>query len=347
MRGKDSRAKAASASSRIGSSKASRTDWGSGPVPGRRRVTAQASRAFWKECRSFFSTREPAPASQSYTGRTSAIASLLRRSVATESGTIRSCGATTSLVAMEPVSTEWIRKESGGEKENVVATTYAAAQKKGRSPTIGGMPSSLGEPRRFQKEVVGRREGASVGIEKDETDSLDAREQLARLAQPGGLSLRQIHLRDVARDDGPRSESNACQEHPHLLRGRVLGLIQDDERVVQGAPPHEGDRGNLDDAALEQLRGLLVPKDVVERVVERTQVRVDLLHHVARQKSQALPRFHRRPSEHDSLDLLFQKIRRRHGHRQVRLPRSRRADREDEVVAVDGLHVEALLDVAR
>src|SRR6476660_8688041 len=67
-----------------------------------------------------------------------------------------------SLRETEPVTSGAARKESVGEKENVVASTYTAAQKKGRRPAIGATPPSRGAPRRFQKEVVGRRAGASV-----------------------------------------------------------------------------------------------------------------------------------------------------------------------------------------
>jgi hypothetical protein len=54
---------------------------------------------------------------------TSATASDRRRSAATVSGTIRSRGATTSRLAIEPVRSGGLRNDSVGEKENVVAST--------------------------------------------------------------------------------------------------------------------------------------------------------------------------------------------------------------------------------
>jgi hypothetical protein len=183
-------------------------------------------------------------------------------------------------------------------------------------------------------------------VEEHEPDPLDVGEELLRLAQSGGLPLRQIHLRDVAGDDRARAESDAGQEHLHLLGGRVLRLVEDDERVVQRAAAHEGDRRDLDDSALEELGGLLVPQDVVERVVERPQVRIDLLDHVARKEAQPLPRLDRGPGQHDPLDLLLQERRGRHGHGEVSLAGAGRPDREDQVVPVDRLDVEPLFDVA-
>ena len=45
------------------------------------------------------------------------------------------------------------------------------------------------------------------------------------------------------------------EEHLHLLGRGVLGLVEDDERVVQGAAPHECQRGDLDGAAVEAAGG--------------------------------------------------------------------------------------------
>ena len=62
----------------------------------------------------------------------------------------------------------------------------------------------------------------------------------------------QIDLRDVAGDHRLRAEAETRQEHLHLLGGRVLRLVEDDERVVQRPAAHERDRRDLDRAALEQ-----------------------------------------------------------------------------------------------
>src|SRR5262249_52083336 len=77
--------------------------------------------------------------------------------------------------------------------------------------------------------------------ELDEPDALDAAQDLARLDQTRSLACRQIDLRDVAGDHGLRTEAEARQEHLHLLAGRILRLVEDDEGVVQGPAPHEGE----------------------------------------------------------------------------------------------------------
>jgi hypothetical protein len=57
---------------------------------------------------------------------------VLRRAVATGSGTIRSLGATRSLVATAPAFSGVARNVSVGAKQSVVTTTYAAGQSRGR-----------------------------------------------------------------------------------------------------------------------------------------------------------------------------------------------------------------------
>jgi hypothetical protein len=57
--------------------------------------------------------------------------------------------------------------------------------------------------------------------------------------RPDIAPAREIDLRDVAGDDRLRAEPEARQEHLHLLAGRVLRLVEDDERVVQRPAAHE------------------------------------------------------------------------------------------------------------
>ena len=129
-------------------------------------------------------------------------------------------------------------------------------------------------------------------------------DDLQRLDQARRFGLRQIDLRDVAGDDRLRSEPEARQEHLHLLGRGVLRFVEDDERVVQRAAAHEGDRRDLDRAALDEARRLLGVHHVVERVVERPQVRVDLLLQIAGQEPELLAGFDRGPRQDDAADFL-------------------------------------------
>jgi len=123
-----------------------------------------------------------------------------------------------------------------------------------------------------------------------------------------------------------------------------LGLVQDDEGIIEGASAHEGQRRDLDGSPLEEAGGLFVVHHVVKGVIERAQVRVDFFRKVSRQKSQFLSSLHGRPHQYDASYQLFGHGRHRHGHRQIGFAGSRRPDAEDHIIVADGLDVFLLLD---
>src|SRR5829696_3607049 len=112
-----------------------------------------------------------------------------------------------------------------------------------------------------------------------------------------------VDLGHVAGDHRLGAEPDAGEEHLDLLGRGVLGLVEDDEAGVEGAAPHEGERRHLHRLALEELLSALEIDHVVEGIVQRPQVRIDLGHEVAGQEAQPLPRLDRRAGEDDPLDL--------------------------------------------
>ncbi len=83
---------------------------------------------------------------------------------------------------------------------------------------------------------------------------------------------------------------------------------------------------------LERALDALERHHVVERVVERSQVRIDLRLHVAREEAEILPRFDGGTREHDAAHALSRQRVDRGGDGEVGLPRSGRADADDDVV---------------
>src|SRR5205085_7208777 len=98
-------------------------------------------------------------------------------------------------------------------------------------------------------------------------------------------------LGDVAIHDRLRSVAEACEEHLHLGRCRVLRLIEDDERLVQRAAAKEREWRDLDLVALTCARESLGRHELVKRVVQRTEIRIDLLGEIAGEESQTLTGF--------------------------------------------------------
>ena len=78
-----------------------------------------------------------------------------------------------------------------------------------------------------------------------------------------------VDLGDVRGDDQPGIESLPGEDHFHLLPGRILGLVQDDERAVQVLPLMKA-RGAISMMPLfHQPVGLVVLGEVEEGVVKR------------------------------------------------------------------------------
>ena len=151
-----------------------------------------------------------------------------------------------------------------------------------------------------------------------------------------------VDLGHVAGHDDPRAEPDPGEEHLHLLRCRVLRLVEDDEAVVQRATAHERQRGHFDGLAFEQPLRRLELHHVVQRVVQRAQVRVDLRHQVARQEPEPLPGFHGWAGQDDPLHFLGLQRPHRHRDSEPGLARTGRPDAERDHVLGDGVDVPLL-----
>ena len=164
------------------------------------------------------------------------------------------------------------------------------------------------------------------------------------VGQARALAAREVVLRRIARDDDLRAEAEAREEHLHLLGRGVLGLVEDDERVVERAPAHEGERRDLDHALLHVGRQAVGVEHVVERVEERPKVGIDLREHVAGQESEPLAGLDGRAREDDARDLAV--VQRRDGerHREIGLAGARRADAERHGRAADRVDVALLVE---
>ena len=74
----------------------------------------------------------------------------------------------------------------------------------------------------------------------------NAIEHLHGVRQPRYLATRQIDLREISRNRHSRILAKPREQHFHLDGGRILGLVDDDECIGQGAAAHEGDGRDLD-----------------------------------------------------------------------------------------------------
>ncbi|CDN41744.1 hypothetical protein BN871_AK_00160 [Paenibacillus sp. P22] len=178
--------------------------------------------------------------------------------------------------------------------------------------------------------------------ELDEADLRNVRKDALRFLETGFLASRKVDLGDVARYDHLGSEAKPRQKHFHLLGSRILGLVQNDVGVVQSPSAHVRERRDLDDSPLERLGGRLRPHDVMQRVVERAQVRVHLLLQVAGKEAEILARLDGRTGKQNSFDRAFLQRSDSHDDSQVGFARAGRSDAEHDVPGLDHLDVMAL-----
>ena len=104
-----------------------------------------------------------------------------------------------------------------------------------------------------------------------------------------------------------------------------------------------GERGDLDDVALEELVDLFLIEKIVEGVVERAEVGVDLLLERAGKEAEALACFDGGADEDDAADLLGDERGDGHGDGEVGLAGSGRSEAEGHVGLLDGFDVLALV----
>ena len=168
---------------------------------------------------------------------------------------------------------------------------------------------------------------------------IHAAQNMTHQPQPGLLPTRQIHLSNIARDHHLRAETQSRQKHLHLGRGGVLRLVQDHKRIIERPPTHVRQRCHLDNPSLHQLRNHLWLHHVPQCIMQRPQIRVNLLIQRARKKAQLLPRLHRRTRQNNAADLLG--VQRLHGfsHGQIRFTSTRRPQTKHNGVLVNGIHV--------
>ena len=87
--------------------------------------------------------------------------------------------------------------------------------------------------------------------------------------------------------------AQAGEQHFHLHCCRVLGFVQNNRGVRQRTAAHECKRCDLDFAGLQRPFDDPWIHQIVKRVIDRPQVRIDLLPHVAWKKAEAFASFHR------------------------------------------------------
>ena len=123
-----------------------------------------------------------------------------------------------------------------------------------------------------------------------------------------------------------------------------MRLVEDDEGVVQRAAAHVGQRRDFDGAALGVLLDFFGGQHVVQRIVQRAEVRRDFFVKVAGQKAKRLAGFNGRAGEDDPRNLSLAQRRQCHGHCQIGFARAGRPDPKRDVVPANRVEIFFLAD---
>ncbi len=114
-------------------------------------------------------------------------------------------------------------------------------------------------------------------IEVNEVDAFHGLQRFHGFEQAAAPRVGQVNLRDIPRNHGLRPKSQPRDKHLHLLGSRVLSLVHDDEGIVQSPSAHESDGRDLDDVLLQVAIHLFGIEHVIQGVVQRAQVRINLV----------------------------------------------------------------------
>ena len=77
----------------------------------------------------------------------------------------------------------------------------------------------------------------------------------------------QIRLGQITSNDGPTVGPQTGQKHLHLKRRGILGFVKDDERTVQRAPAHIGQRYDFHNVPIHVPFELVKWKHILQGVV--------------------------------------------------------------------------------
>jgi len=166
------------------------------------------------------------------------------------------------------------------------------------------------------------------------------------MAQTGHSFRRQINLRHIAGDYSRGAKADTGQEHFDLLDRGILRFVQNNERIIQRPSAHESQRRNLDNAFIYHFFNPLKTEHVVQGIVQRPQIRIDFLRHIAGQKAQFFARFDRRAHQNYFPDLFALQGFNGASDRQISLAGTGRADAEVNIMAHDFAQIILLINTA-
>jgi hypothetical protein len=162
------------------------------------------------------------------------------------------------------------------------------------------------------------------------------------LYHSASLAEGEVYLRYVAGYYHFRAVTQPGQDHKHLQRRGVLGLIADYHRFIKRPATHKRERDNLDNVHSHKLSHLAEVHHILERVKQRSKIRVDLRLDIAGEKPEFFTRLDGGPGKNYASYLFSLKHRHGDRHRQISLACSGGAYAKRQVVGEHRLNIAEL-----
>ena len=121
--------------------------------------------------------------------------------------------------------------------------------------------------------------------EMNKRDARDFTEHVAGIDEAATLRMRQVDLREIACDDHLGAHAQAGEEHLNLRHSGVLRLIEDNNGIGKRSAAHESQGRNLNNAFFHILLQFGLRNHILQRIIKRLQIGVDLLLHIPGQKA--------------------------------------------------------------
>ena len=166
----------------------------------------------------------------------------------------------------------------------------------------------------------------------------DAFEKVHSAYQAAVRLVGQVNLGGISGHDELGIPAHSGEEHLQLPEVGVLSLVQNYAGAVQGTAPHIGQRRNLNGPVSYEFLQFLRGNHIPERIVQRLQIRVQLVLEVPGQKAQPFSGLHCGPCEYDSLHLPQFQGPHSQGNCHISLARARRTDGKGQVILEIGSH---------
>lgn len=181
-------------------------------------------------------------------------------------------------------------------------------------------------------------------IEVNEIDTGNIFQDAGSFNKARALIPGQIYLAAIAGDDKLGGRAHPGEEHLHLAVRGILSFVQDHKSVIQGAPAHEGQRGNLNNASFQVILELFRGNHFPQGIVERLKVGVQLFLEVTGEKAQVFPCFHGWSGKNKPLDLFILQRINSQGYRGISLSRTSWTYRKEHIMLPDAFHHPALIE---